>query len=80
MVYSFQDIISNDLQAAYKLTTSGKFANATTSFKAILHSVLLTVVSKKSEVDEVGASSYYANRICNAVPGNNFKRNFVDII
>ncbi|RUS21604.1 coatomer WD associated region-domain-containing protein, partial [Endogone sp. FLAS-F59071] len=53
VVYGFQDIISNDLQAAYKLTTSGKFANATTSFKAILHSVLLTVVSKKSEVDEV---------------------------
>jgi len=53
VVYGFQDIISNDLQAAYKLTTSGKFANATTNFKAILHSVLLTVVSKKSEVDEV---------------------------
>jgi len=51
--YNFQNIVSSQLQEAYKTTTLGKFQDATIQFRNILHSILLISVSKKSEVDEV---------------------------
>ncbi|CAG8443593.1 6189_t:CDS:10 [Acaulospora morrowiae] len=50
---NFQNILSVQLQEAYKTTTQGKFQDATIQFRNILHSILLIAVSKKSEVDEV---------------------------
>jgi coatomer protein complex subunit alpha (xenin) len=52
---TLQNILENQLQEAYKLTTNGKFHDATLQFKNILHLILLIAVSKRSEVDEVKA-------------------------
>ena len=41
------------LQAAYQLTTSGKFNDAITRFRSILLSVPLLVVANKQEISEV---------------------------
>jgi coatomer subunit alpha len=53
LAYSFQNIVSNQLQEAYKTTTAGKFQDATILFRSILHSILLVAVAKRSEIDEV---------------------------
>ncbi|CAJ0755331.1 24382_t:CDS:10 [Entrophospora sp. SA101] len=50
---TLQTILANQLQETYKLTTTGKFHDATLQFKNILHSILFIAVSKRSEVDEV---------------------------
>ncbi|TPX35194.1 hypothetical protein SeMB42_g07204 [Synchytrium endobioticum] len=49
---SLQSILSR-LQDAYALTTAGSFRDAVTAFKAILQSILLLVVGKRAELDEV---------------------------
>ncbi len=41
------------LQEAYGATTAGRFADAVTLFRTILHSVLFVVATKKSELDEI---------------------------
>ncbi|KAI9497530.1 coatomer protein alpha subunit [Zychaea mexicana] len=53
VVYNFQNIVSTQLQAAYKAFTSGRLAAAETQFKVILRSILFTVVSSQSDADEV---------------------------
>ncbi|KAG9287253.1 hypothetical protein G9A89_008883 [Geosiphon pyriformis] len=53
LVHKLQTILSTQLQDAYKTTTAGKFQDATLQFRSILHAILLVVVSKKSEIDEV---------------------------
>ena len=53
LAYNFQNIVSTQLQDAYKTTTAGKFQDATIQFKSILHSILLVAVTKRSEIDEV---------------------------
>ena len=42
------------LQAAYQLTTQGKFTEATEKFRTLLLSVPLLVVDNKQEISEVG--------------------------
>jgi len=41
------------LQEAYGATTAGRFGDAIALFRAILHSVLFVVATKKSELDEI---------------------------
>ncbi|CAG8565874.1 7824_t:CDS:10 [Paraglomus occultum] len=53
LAYNFQNIVSTQLQDAYKTTTAGKFQDATIQFRSILHSILLVAVTKRSEIDEV---------------------------
>ncbi|KAJ3090043.1 hypothetical protein HK102_004843, partial [Quaeritorhiza haematococci] len=50
--FSLQNTI-NRLQEAYTTTTSGRFSDALTMFKAILQTVLFIVVSKPSDLEEV---------------------------
>lgn len=51
-VYSFQNLISVQLQYAYKLFTNGKLSASEIQFKSILHSLLFSVVTDKNDVDE----------------------------
>lgn len=51
-VYNFQNLVSIQLQLAYKLFTSGKLPASATQFKTLLHSLLFTVVSNKEDADE----------------------------
>lgn len=53
VVFDFQNIVNKQLQLGYKSFTAGRLAAAATQFKTILRSVLFTVVSNKSEADEV---------------------------
>lgn len=53
LVKNFQALISNELQEAYKATTSNKITEACTLFRTILHSLLLTIVTQASEAEEV---------------------------
>ncbi|KAF9585928.1 hypothetical protein BGW38_010979 [Lunasporangiospora selenospora] len=53
LVKSFQSLISKELQEAYKSTTANKLVEACTLFRAILHSLLLTIVTQPSEAEEV---------------------------
>ncbi|KAH6560191.1 hypothetical protein BASA60_000390 [Batrachochytrium salamandrivorans] len=46
-------VLINRLQEAYQGFTSGKFADAEVSFRTILHQIVLTVVERHAEVDEV---------------------------
>ncbi|KAK4519191.1 TFIIH complex serine/threonine-protein kinase subunit kin28 [Mucor velutinosus] len=50
--YNFQNLLTVQLQLAYKYFTSGRLPASATQFKALLHSVLFTVVDSQSEVDE----------------------------
>ena len=45
------------LQDAYGLTTAGSFRDAVAAFKSILQSVILLVVGKRVELDEVSSLS-----------------------
>ena len=45
------------LQAAYQMTTTGKFGDAVERFRSILLSVPLLVVESKQEIAEVGVGS-----------------------
>lgn len=47
-------MLVQQLQAAYQLTTTGKFADACEKFRSILLSVPLLVVDNKQEIAEVG--------------------------
>lgn len=53
LVKNFQALISNELQEAYKATTSNKITEACTLFRSILHALLLTIVTQASEAEEV---------------------------
>ncbi|OAD77428.1 hypothetical protein PHYBLDRAFT_176941 [Phycomyces blakesleeanus NRRL 1555(-)] len=53
VVYNFQNIVSTQLQLGYRLFTSGRLAASATQFKTLLHSILFTVVSNKTESEEV---------------------------
>ncbi|EGF83385.1 hypothetical protein BATDEDRAFT_32736 [Batrachochytrium dendrobatidis JAM81] len=46
-------VLINRLQEAYQAFTAGKFADAEVSFRTILHQIVLTVVERHAEVDEV---------------------------
>ncbi|KAF9204235.1 hypothetical protein BGZ49_005548 [Haplosporangium sp. Z 27] len=52
LIKNFQSMLSNDLQEAYRATTSNKITEACTLFRGILHSLLLTVVTQQSEAEE----------------------------
>ncbi|KAK3810656.1 MAG: coatomer protein alpha subunit [Linnemannia elongata] len=52
LVKNFQALISNELQEAYKATTSNKITEACTLFRSILHALLLTIVTQASEAEE----------------------------
>lgn len=49
---SLQSIVAR-LQDAYGLTTAGSFRDALAAFKSILQSILLLVVGRRAELDEV---------------------------
>ena len=48
------NMLVQQLQVAYQLTTTGKFAEAVEKFRSILLSVPLLVVENKQEIAEVG--------------------------
>ncbi|GAN06302.1 coatomer protein complex, subunit alpha [Mucor ambiguus] len=52
VAYNFQNLLAVQLQLAYKYFTSGRLPASATQFKALLHSVLFTIVDSQSEVDE----------------------------
>ncbi|KAI8979742.1 coatomer protein alpha subunit [Mycotypha africana] len=52
-VYNFQNIVTTQLQAAYRLFTSGKLVAAAQSFKSLLHSVLFTIAADDNEATEL---------------------------
>ncbi|KAJ3292189.1 hypothetical protein HK104_005514 [Borealophlyctis nickersoniae] len=52
IAFNLQNVITK-LQEAYAVTTAGNFAEALGLFKAILHTILLTVVERRAELDEV---------------------------
>ncbi|GAA5816668.1 hypothetical protein MFLAVUS_010198 [Mucor flavus] len=51
-VYSFQNLISVQLQTGYKLFSTGKLPACATQFKKLLHSLLFTTVNNKADADE----------------------------
>ena len=52
------NMLVQQLQVAYQLTTTGKFAEAVEKFRSILLSVPLLVVENKQEIAEVGLTSW----------------------
>jgi coatomer protein complex subunit alpha (xenin) len=52
VAYNFRTVVTGPLQEAYKTTTSGKFQEAITHFRDILHTLVLTVVTSAAEADE----------------------------
>ena len=53
VVYSFENLKSNQLQQAYRLFTNGKLVAAAAQFKQLLHSVLFTVVTNSEEAGTI---------------------------
>ncbi|KAI9497476.1 coatomer protein alpha subunit [Zychaea mexicana] len=53
VVYSFENLKSNQLQQGYRLFTSGKLVAAGAQFKQLLHSVPFTVVANSEEASTV---------------------------
>lgn len=51
-VYNFQNLVSVQLQSAYKLFTNGRLPASATQFKNLLHSLLFTIVTSKADSDE----------------------------
>lgn len=47
------DALSSIVQLGLQATTAGRFADALSLFKRLLHSILMTSTTKKSEVDEM---------------------------
>lgn len=52
VAYSFQNLVTVQLQLAYKYFTSGRLPASATQFKTLLHSLLFTIVSEKTDADE----------------------------
>lgn len=52
VVHHLQNLISVQLQSAYKLFSGGKLPASATQFKTLLHSLLFTIVNKKEDLEE----------------------------
>lgn len=52
IAYNFQNLVTVQLQLAYRYFTSGKLPTSATQFKTLLHSLLFTTVSSKADADE----------------------------
>lgn len=59
--------LEEQLKAAYKLTTGGKFPEALKQFTSILHAVPLLVVESRKEVDDVKELATVARDYCVAL-------------